>query len=176
MQRRRNIRAAVAAAIGLTMTAGLAALTVVPAAGSDGRAAAWRHVSWIASGPPLTISTPICDPTGHCVYPWTESGTDAGDLQGTHAAAGGATADATGHSFGTNRISVFTGSVRGCGHGTVTMAVSAVTHPDGTTSERWSIRGGFGAGDLSQVSGSGSGVLAAQSTDAHYTGFVRCHS
>src|SRR5205085_3425315 len=121
--RRRNTGAVLAAAIGLTVTAGLTVMATGPAAGSDGHDHGWRHVSWTASGPPLAIGAPSCDPTGHCVYPFTDSGTDAGDLQGSHAAGGGATADAAGSSFGTTRISVFTGSVRGCGHGTMTMSV-----------------------------------------------------
>ena len=124
MRVRRTTGAALVAAMGLTITAGLTVVASGPAAGSDGHD--WRHVSWTASGPPLRIGAPSCDVTGHCVYPWTESGTDAGDLLGSHAAAGGATADASGHSFGTARISVFTGSVRGCGQGTMSMAVNAV--------------------------------------------------
>jgi len=159
--------------MGLTITAGLTVVASGPAAGSDGHD--WRHVSWTASGPPLRIGAPSCDVTGHCVYPWTESGTDAGDLLGSHAAAGGATADASGHSFGTARISVFTGSVRGCGQGTMSMAVNAVTHPDGTTSESWHVRDGFGAGALATAAGMGTATLAAGSTDAHYSGFIRCH-
>jgi hypothetical protein len=176
MRARGKIGAALVAAIGLTVTAGLTVVATGPAAGSEGHDRGWRHVSWIASGPPLSIGAPSCDATGHCAYPFTDSGTDAGDLQGSHAAAGGATADASGSSFGTTRMVVFTGSVRGCGHGTLAMSMQAITHPDGSTSEWWQVRTGFGAGDLANASGTGQGTLAAGSSDAHFSGFVRCHT
>ena len=176
MRAPRHTGAALIAAIGLTVTAGLTVVATGAAAGSDGHDQGWRHVSWTASGPPLSIGAPSCDATGHCVYPWTESGTDAGDLQGDHVAAGGATADASGHSFGTTRISVFTGSVRGCGNGTMALSVGAVTHPDGTTSEWWQVRDGFGVGDLATATGRGTGTLAAGSTDVHYSGSIRCRT
>ncbi len=77
-----------------------------------------RLLHWTNAGPPLTLLTPFCD-GGHCVYPFTETGQFHGDLEGQHVSAGVTALDATGKRYAVSRTDVFTGTVKGCGTGTM---------------------------------------------------------
>ena len=103
---------------------------------------------------PPTIGTPVCSPGTSCVIPFALLGTSTGDLEGTTAQAGAASRLPDGSLYANSTL-VFTGTVAGCGTGTVTMRSTGFNR-GGVTSGSIEIIEGSGTGDLARLRGTGS--------------------
>ena len=126
------------------------------------------------SGTPK-VGDPICDAEKHCMIPLTLTGTYSGDLTGTGISHG------AGALFGTEYASggtlIFTGTITGCGSGTMVVTDSGRGTTDGRGSSTWTIVDGVGTGDLVRVSGSGTTTFApgaGGATTLTLTGRVIC--
>ncbi len=97
---------------------------------------------------PATVGAPVCSPPTSCVIPFSLLGVSTGDVEGTMAQAGAASIlpDA---SLYANSTLKFTGTVTGCGAGTITMRSTGFN------------RGGVTSGSIEIVEGSGTGGLAS---------------
>ncbi len=113
-----------------------------------------------------------CDPTSpaRCAGTFRTIRTFTGDLEGTAYVTGSAVLLGDGTYQGQG-VAQFTGTVDGCGSGTLVMLETGILDP-ATGQERgtWSVTAGQGTGDLAQVSGSGSSDAGAEGT----TGTIRC--
>jgi Protein of unknown function (DUF3224) len=99
-----------------------------------------------------------CDPSNptRCAGTFRSVRTLSGDLSGTAYAVGSAVQLADGTYQGTAVVQ-FTGSVAGCGDGTLVMVENGVLDPfTGNSWGTWSITPGQGAGDLAGTAGQGS--------------------
>ena len=121
-----------------------------------------QSVTFTNTAPPITIGAPQCDAGGQCLYPWTEAGVSHGDFEGTYIASGVATASATG-ALAVSRMDILTGTIAGCGTGTLVLRMTEDLGPSPKPSE-WQVVEGFGTGDLAGVRGHGDGI-GAQTPD-----------
>jgi Protein of unknown function (DUF3224) len=113
-----------------------------------------------------------CDPTDptRCTGTFRTVRTLSGDLAGTAYATGSAVLLADGTYQG-QAIVQFTGTVAGCGQGTLLMLEVGVLDPAaGTSAGTWTIVAGQGTGDLASTTGDGE----ADGTTPVTTGRVRC--
>jgi hypothetical protein len=97
---------------------------------------------------PVSVGTPICSSPTSCVVPFSLFGVSTGDVAGTIVQAGAGSRMADGSLYANSTV-VFTGTVTGCGSGTVTM---------------WSTgfnRGGVTSGSIDIIEGSGTAGLAS---------------
>jgi hypothetical protein len=135
------------------LTGGL--LITGASAGEGGRT---RHrTSFVMRGPVPTLGNPFCDAEQRCLLPGTRATTYEGDWVGTGIVAGAAAARSDGHFAGTQTW-LFSGSVEPCGSGTMVLAVTETGNgPELTAEGSWRIVAGFGTGDLTDVSGRGTG-------------------
>jgi hypothetical protein len=129
------------------------------------------------TGGTVQYSDPICDQSGNCVYVTHASGGQlGGDLDGTEVGTGLTTVATTGVAV-IQQSAVFTGTVRGCGTGTVVYTNHGEAMP-GEAIFRWrlEIEPGTGTGDLTGMTGTAVGQL--DTTDpagvAIATGVFRC--
>jgi hypothetical protein len=133
-----------------------------------------RLLHWTNVGPPLTLLAPFCS-GGHCVYPFTETGTFHGDLEGKHVSAGVTALDATGKRYAVSRTDLFIGTVKGCGTGSMVFIGDENANATGGTGHG-AIAAGFGTGDLRNAHGTGVGAGTASSSGIHskYSGNITC--
>jgi Protein of unknown function (DUF3224) len=128
----------------------------------------------------LSISSPMpvggdfgCDPTDptRCAGSYRNLRTLAGDFTGTGYQVGMASLLADGIYQGVGLV-LFTGTVEGCGTGTLTIVENGRLDPvTGATWGTWEITAGQGTGELADLSGS----LAADSrVDDVSRGTIRC--
>ena len=97
---------------------------------------------------PAAVGAPLCSPPASCVVPFSLFGVTTGDVAGTMVQAGAGSRMADGSLYANSTV-VFTGTVTGCGSGTVTMRSTGVN------------RGGATTGSIEIVYGSGTGGLAS---------------
>lgn len=74
-------------------------------------------------------------------------------------------------------VETFTGTVTGCGTGTMTYRIAGTLDASGTLSTHWQIVDGFGSGDLSDVTGHGTqlGIYNADfTTTGDFSGHLKC--
>jgi hypothetical protein len=118
----------------------------------------------------------VCDSTGHCLYPGSETGTFHGDLEGTHITSGVAALATTGTRFATTRTDLFVGTVKQCGTGTMVLRGTEEATPT-SGAGKWTIAAGYGSGELRNVSGHGTGVgtASAAGIQSTLTGEIECH-
>lgn len=135
----------------------------------------WRRVTWSNAAPPIVIGAPACGAGGRCLYPWTETGTSTGDLVGSYQAAGVATANAAGLLM-VSRTDVFTGTVKGCGTGSITFHAVEEIGPHAAPA-RWSTVNRFGTGALAHLRayGTGSGAQSPTGVTSTLVGRLRCN-
>lgn len=135
----------------------------------------WHHVTWTNTAPPIVIASPQCSPAGPCLYPWTEAGVSHGDREGSYFASGVATASPTGV-LEVSRIDVFTGTIAGCGTGTITTRGIEEIDPNTPAVGHWKVVSGFGTGELSRLQGFGQGTGGTTPTGltATISGSMRC--
>ena len=114
-----------------------------------------------------------CDPTAptRCAGTFQSVRTFAGDIEGTAYVVGSAVLLRNGTYQGQD-VAQFTGTIKGCGSGTLLMIDTGVLDP-ATANERgtWTIVRGQGTGDLARASGSGTADTRAGGA----TGAIRCH-
>ncbi len=129
----------------------------------------------MSTGGSPTIGTPICDAQQHCMYPLTVTGTYSGDLTGT------SISHSAGALFGTEYAAgdttIFTGTLAGCGTGTMVMVSTGRGTSGGKGTSRWDIFEGLGTGDLARVHGSGTTESGPDSSGAivvTLTGRITC--
>jgi hypothetical protein len=156
----------------------LAAIAVVglgslaaPATSSVASAHRIRHVTYQATLQP-TGGTGVCDPTvpTRCAGTFENVITYTGGITGTSYAVGAAALAADGRYRGT-AIEQFSGTIAGCGTGTVIIQQTGVLDPaTGGSEGSWTIVPGTGTGDLTTVTGGSSNVTAGQPAKA----WVRC--
>jgi hypothetical protein len=157
---------------GLTMTVGSGSIN----ADQGGN---WRTVHFTATdtGGTMKFLDPTCDVAGNCIYVTKVSGNAlGGDLDGTEVSTGLATVAPTGVVV-LQTSAAFSGSVRGCGTGTVVYTNHGVLMPDEQIF-RFTLRiePGTGTGDFAGMTGSGLGEidLADPAGVATVTGKLRC--
>jgi hypothetical protein len=120
-------------------------------------------------GAPPKVGEPICDSQQHCMIPLTLTGTYAGDLMGTSVANGAGVL--VGSKYAASDTLIYTGSVAGCGTGTMVIIGGGVGSTDGSATSEWEIADGFGTGDLISVHGTGT-TTTATSSDGTLTATV----
>jgi hypothetical protein len=114
-----------------------------------------------------------CDPTDptRCAGTFRNVHTFAGDFVGTSYQVGSAVLLPDGIYHG-QAVSTFTGTVAGCGSGTLVILETGLLDPsNGDSWGTWTIVRGEGTGELSELSGSGT---ADTRTSDPATGTVRC--
>ena len=161
MNRFRNgrVAAAMLAPLVLAGTTAVAGASVTNPAKPQTSRPDKHEMTWTNTAPPIVIGAPQCNAAGQCLYPWTEAGQTTGDLQGTYIASGVASVNATGQ-FAVARIDTFTGTIEGCGTGSITLRETEDLGP-APKPTRWQVVDGFGTGDLAAVQGHGEGTGAA---------------
>jgi hypothetical protein len=113
-----------------------------------------------------------CDPSDptRCAGTFRAVRALSGDLVGTSYATGSAVLLADGTYKG-QAVVQFTGTVAGCGQGTLLMLEEGVLDPAaGTSAGTWTIVDGRGTGDLASTSGGGEAVASSPVA----TGRIRC--
>jgi len=113
-----------------------------------------------------------CDPTtpARCAGTFRSVRTYTGDIEGTAYVVGSAALLPDGTYQGQD-IAQFTGTIAGCGTGTLVIIETGILDPaTGSEHGTWTITAGQGTGDLAQVSGSGS----ADSQAGGAVGQLRC--
>lgn len=103
---------------------------------------------------PPSVGAPICSSPTACVVPFSLRGVSTGDVAGTYVQAGAGTRMADGSLYANSTL-VFTGTVTGCGTGTVTMRSTGVNRA-GVTSGEIEIIEGSGTDGLASLTGTGS--------------------
>ena len=146
---------------------------------SSGRGWTTIHFRGTDTGGTTEYSDPICDASGNCVFVTHGSGGQlGGDLDGTEVGAGLTTVATTGVAV-IQQSSVFTGTIRGCGTGTVVYTNHGVAVP-GEAIFRWAIviEPGTGTGDLAGMTGNATGRLdlTDPAAVAVATGTFRCRT
>jgi hypothetical protein len=150
----------------LSVLIGSGAATARPTGGNGVRHVEFGSTSQVVGG------DSGCDPTdpSRCAGTYRVVRTLVGDLTGTAYAVGSAVPFADGTYQGQG-IAQFTGTVDGCGSGTMLMLESGVLDPSAPReSGTWEIVAGRGTGDLVDTSGSGT----ADSSAGGSTGTIRC--
>jgi hypothetical protein len=101
------------------------------------------------------VSDPVCDDAGHCARPFAIASAQAstGDVAGTGVQAGGGTLLPDGTIYA-NSVIVFSGTLGGCGTGSVVMRSTGFNRA-GVTSGDIEIVDGTGTGELTGISGTG---------------------
>ncbi len=109
------------------------------------------------------------------MYPLTITATLSGDLTGT------TIAHSAGALVGTDFVAsdtlIFTGTVAGCGTGTLVFLSTGRGSTTGTTTSTWTIAEGFGTGDLAHATGSGTTTVppaSEGSLSSTLTGRITC--
>ncbi len=123
-------------------------------AGADGPAEREHRVSFDVTVQ-IVGGGQECDPTtpGRCIFSFQNVRTYTGGLSGTSYSAGTAALGSSGLYHGV-AIELFTGSVDGCGEGTLIIRQSGDLDPTGERSTgAWTIVADAGSGDLAQASG-----------------------
>ncbi len=109
------------------------------------------------------------------MYPLTITATLSGDLTGTtisHSAGA-----LVGTEFAASDTQIFTGTVAGCGTGTLVFLSTGRGSTTGTTTAAWTIAEGFGTGDLVHATGTGTTTVAPASDgslSSTLTGRITC--
>ena len=122
-----------------------------------------------------TIGDPICDAVQHCMYPLTITATVSGDLTGTTISQSAGAL--VGTDFAASDTMIFTGTVAGCGTGTLVFLSTGRGSTTGTTTSTWTIAEGFGTGDLVHATGTGTTTVppaSSGSASATLTGRITC--
>jgi Protein of unknown function (DUF3224) len=114
-----------------------------------------HKVFWQYTQPPPVVSPPVCDATGNCVGSYAIVTTDpgSGDVAGTSVLVGTGVRLPDGSLYGNSTIK-FTGTINGCGSGSLAMRSTGFNR-DGVTSGEIVIVPGSGTGDLVGIEGSG---------------------
>jgi hypothetical protein len=152
---------------------GVAALGLaLPTTAAFGQSHRPHRITYTATLQP-TGGRVSCDPTmpARCVGTFENVITYSGDMAGTSFASGSAALAPDGLYHGT-AIEQFSGSVAGCGDGTMVIEQSGTLDPaTGTSTGSWRIVPGAGSGDLaSATGGSRHGRVGAQEQHA----VIRC--
>jgi hypothetical protein len=151
MNASRRMRLIAGLVAGLLILSASAAGATRSDSGRGRRHVAFRSTTQIVGG------DSACDPTvaTRCAATFRTIRTFTGDLSGTAYIVGSAVLLADGTYQGQD-VSQFTGTINGCGSGTLIMIETGVLDP-ATANERgrWTIVAGQGTGDLSHVSGGG---------------------
>jgi hypothetical protein len=174
--RPRHLAVAILAVVALVAVSSAAwATTPTPARASKPVIPYWRQVTWTNTAPPIIIGSPQCSTAGPCLYPWTEAGVAHGDLEGTYIASGVATASPTGV-LEVSRMDVFTGTIAGCGTGTITTRGIEQIDPTKPAPGSMKVVSAFGTGELSRVQGFGQGIGGTTPTGltATINGSIHC--
>lgn len=108
-----------------------------------------------------SVGDPICDAEQHCMYPLTITATLSGDLTGTTISHSAGTL--VGTDFAASDTLIFSGTVAGCGTGTLVFLSTGLGSTTGTTTSTWTIAEGFGTGDLVHATGTGTNTVAPAS-------------
>lgn len=174
MRLRRTYRLLLIMAIASTpwVSSGMAHGTAdAPLASSDRESIPPRgpHASTMLSFGPPTFLPPACNEAQNCVFPLERTTTTlTGTFSGTSVSAGAAVPNATG-AYNAVGIHLFTGTVEGCGAGTLVWTEELVSEGGAETAGTWHIADGSGTGALESVSGGGS-FQAHVNPDASGTG------
>ena len=132
----------------------LSASSAAAARSASGRGR--RHVVFRTTAQVLGFES-SCDPTvtTRCAGTFRTIRTFTGDLTGTSYVVGSSVLLADGTYQGQD-VAQFTGTINGCGTGTLIMIETGVLDPANASERgRWTIVGGQGTGDLSHVAGEG---------------------
>ena len=147
------------------------------AAANDGNG--WKTIKFFGTdtGGSLEYTNPNCDTAGNCVYVLHATGGQlGGDLNGSEIGTGLATISTTGVAV-IQQTAVFTGSIRGCGSGTVNYTNHGVAQPNEIIF-RWTltIEPGTGTGDFEGMTGTAFGRVDTTDPNAVATasGTFRC--
>jgi hypothetical protein len=156
------------------MLAGLVAGVAIAPSANAGDGGADRHrTNFVIRGPAPALGAPFCDAEQRCLYPGTRATTYEGDWVGTGIAAGAAAAN-TDARFISSQTWLFAGSIEECGSGTLVLSVQETGDGPSMSGEgTWRIVPGFGTGDLTEVSGRGTGTGSA-SEGSRIKGLIRC--
>jgi hypothetical protein len=115
-----------------------------------------KHVSSEVSFDAPTLLAPACGSTGACVYPLSRTTTRVkGSFTGSTVSAGAGSPTKSGGGYAGVGYQLFTGTVKGCGSGTVVWTEVTSTNDGTNVSGAWTIRNGTGTAGLASVSGGG---------------------
>ena len=132
-----------------------------------------RDVQFTMTAPSLVGGDFGCDPTDstRCAGTFRNVRTITGDFAGTTYQVGAAALLPDGTYLG-QAVVQFTGTVEGCGSGTLMIQESGILDPvTGGARGTWVIMSGSGTGDLAQLSGS---TTVDSRTSDTWTGTIRC--
>ena len=153
--------------VAAVVLAGLATPSTASVASGDGV----RHINYDLSRQ-LTGGRAPCDPTtpGRCVGTFENVITYTGDVTGTSYAVGSAALAPDGI-YRATAIEQFSGTITGCGTGTVIIQQIGTLDPaTGRSDGSWTIVAGAGSGDLAETTGSSTG----RGADTQGEAWIRC--
>lgn len=111
----------------------------------------WEYVQ-----DPPAIGAPVCGPPSSCVIPFSLQGSSAGAVDGTTTQSGSAVQLPDGSLYANSTL-LFTGTIEGCGTGTIAMRSTGYNR-NGVTSGEIAIVDGSGTDGLVGVAGNGTVV------------------
>ena len=166
--------------IGVAAALVLASTGAAPALAGTGRASTRKVSFTTSSGPPVSFA-PTCDAARACLVPVSggPESSVSGDLNGTGVYAGAARLLGSNEAI-SSALATFTGTVKGCGTGTITIRYAAhyssrLPHGGGGT---WEVVGGVGTGALSHLTGRGTFTVGTVKPDLSGTdsfeGTIHC--
>ena len=146
-----------------------------PAAGSSTTVLDGKPVRFTVTSPAPTSLTPVCDRAQVCVIPATGTATVEGDVQGSGVFVGGAATNGADLAVG-NALATISGTVKGCGDGSVVSRYSVRYAPE-RSGGTWEIVEGLGKGALASTSGGGTFEVTVNpdmSSTSTWTGTISC--
>ena len=111
-------------------------------------------------GPDPVHGTPACDPAGRCVLTVAGAAEVTGDLVGGTANAGALMFNSATNTYLTMQYTLFTGTIAGCGTGTMLLRSPEVRGSQRPFSGKIEVILGTGTADLRGVMGSGTYTVA----------------
>jgi hypothetical protein len=144
-------------------------------ANARSHAARPRRITFRGTFGPAALLTPVCDDASRCVYPLERTNSRwTGGLEGASISAGAGTP--TGAGFVGTGVHVFTGTIKGCGTGSLVWTEALVSIDSVTSLGTWLLADGSTA-DGRQVQGGGT-FTAVQQPDGSGVvdgvGRIRC--
>lgn len=124
-------------------------------AGADAAATRTLRITATASAGQATTATPACDPVGRCVVGWSNTADVVGGMTGEDRSFGSIVIDQATFQYSSTHLSLFTGTITGCGTGTVALHFPLVDGGPAPFSGALEIRPGSGTGGLVGMTGEG---------------------
>jgi hypothetical protein len=145
-------------------------------AGASGGFRVVRVSSTSTSSQPVVTGTPACDPAGDCLASYTVTADLSGAMQGTLVNDGTAWLASGSSTFHVAIIGLFTGSVAGCGEGTMALSYPLTVGGSAPFSGQIDVVAGSGTGAFERASGTGTYTFDPSTRTSQSSLQVKCRA